>query len=188
MMITESQNASRWLEPVFRALESLEPPSPEFENRCKEVALAANAVAHMRSPAARQFRPLPFGQFVEQLAYAAGVELDAILTFVGLAHKKSATGLDRANPAAIRLAFNLGIPREFLKIYLKLSCLAQAGMPTAQLARLRTTDNSADSSLSAIEQEIDDLARKKGVSVLSQIRGCEREVDEIYDHEAGTSN
>jgi len=186
-MSREKNDASTWIDTVFRSLESLEsPPSPEFVNRCKEVALAADAVAHMRSAAARHFHPLPFGQYVEQLAYAAGVELDKILTFVGLAHTKSASSLDRAIPAAIRLAFNLGIPREFLKVYLKLSCLALAGVPTAQLARLRSASNNANASLSAIENEIEGLAEKKGTSVLLEIRRRESEVDAVYDQEART--
>ena len=149
--------------------------------------LAADAVAHMRSATGRHFHPLPFGQYVEQLAYAAGVELDKILTFVGLAHTKSASSLDRAIPAAIRLAFNLGIPREFLKVYLKLSCLALAEVPTAQLARLKSASNNANASFSAIENEIEALAEKKGPSVLLEIRRRESEVDAVYDQEAGMS-
>jgi len=181
----EMNDSSVWVEALLRQFESSRAePSPRFSSRCQEVALAANAVAHLKVPAGRVgFQPLPFSQYVEHVAYLAGIELDKIRRFVGLARTASLSSLNRDTRATLRLAQEIGVPREFLRVYLKLGCLEEEGIQVSQLAHCRTENTIDDVDLATLEQEIDALAQKARSEVVEQLRHCEQAVERFFSAE-----
>ncbi len=99
------------------------PASRRFAARCRQAAGGYRAVFGLRRALSRiGFEPLPFGEYMERLAYAAGASLSSAWELVGV----EADATDRYEHRA-RLGAALRIPLRQLLVHLRLQLLADAG-------------------------------------------------------------
>jgi len=172
-----------WVEDLFAEAVFSSEASPAFLTRCREAALSASAVAHLRAPVRNAaFQPLAFGFFVQQMAYAAGVSLQRVFYFlrlVGKVEKQGEVELERPTSAAVRLGFEMGIPDRLLLLYLKLGCLARAGVPEVQFGRLRGGDSRREAFLQRVELAVEEWVKEMDPAVGREFQRLEDLVGEV---------
>ena len=112
--------------------------SPGFLEGYRDAADAAKAMHSLRQSARRiGFEPLPFSQYVERIAFAAGAAIDLVLRYLGISSSGDTSQLDSAQPGVVRLAVALGVPLRELLVHLRLGGLIQAGVPAVPVAPRR---------------------------------------------------
>ena len=155
--------------------------SDSFLERCRDEAVAAAGARALKKSAARVgFQPVPFGQYVNNLAYRAGVALDPILRFLHIPAKDGVEVLDAGELSTVRLAMWLDISVRQLVIHLRLAALARLGIPILKIARLRKEGEDAAATISDIETELDELEKHAAPHLIEASRDLSRRLAGMY--------
>ena len=166
----------RWCAEQTEAL-----PPLTFMERCNETTALIKELRSLRKSAMRiGFEPLSFGQYVERVAYAAGVAIQPILRVLGIKTAEGTSGLDDVSSGLVRLAVGMGIPSRQFIIHLKLGALAKAGLPSVQFARLQEQTEDKARLMALIEEDIREVERKTAPSFLKNTRILEKQVIHLY--------
>ena len=165
----------------FCAEQTYASASSGFLERCQEAADAAKTMRSLRESAGRiGFEPLAFSQYVERVAFGAGVALGSVLRFLGISPSGDTSQLDDAGPGAVRLAVGLGVPLRELLVHLRLGGLVRAGLPGIRFARLRGEGETRGDFVSAIEEELGELEARVRPSLGEEYGTLEDRVRRIY--------
>jgi hypothetical protein len=148
------------------------PDSGDFAERCRTAGEAARGLARLRGEQVRVgFVALPFGDYLQGLARAAGVSLQPMLSWAGIADLSAIDHLVAAKLARLALMIGLGFNETLT--HLRMTFAAQQGSPAAPLLIARSRSDSRRP-----QPEVDCIA------TLSQIeatysRAAARELHEI---------
>jgi len=179
----ENGHEPEWVEALLRVyVEQAGGSTPAtFLERCRGAADTARTVRSLKESAGRiRFEPLPFSEYVERVAYAAGVSLETIQDLLSSSRAGERESPDEGSPAVVRLAVWMGIPLRELLVYLKLGSLVRAYQTLTQFVRLRVAEGSEEIPISVIEKEIHEIEEQIGPSFVQRRKTLESSVSRLY--------